>query len=168
MPSAITISPYKAQHAGGTIEVFLRAITEVAAQDYTPAQVHAWAQVPDPEAWAQKRLSRPAWVALCEHEVIGFIDLTATGYLDMLFVHPAHQRSGVATRLYTALETFARAQGMVQIETEASITARPFFERQGFVVICAQSVVSRGQTFINYRMSKAITDMKKALGVCES
>ena len=53
-------------------------------------------------------------------EVVGFTELEGDGYLDML---------------YEAIERAARDQGSSRIFTEASITARPFFERRGFRVV---------------------------------
>jgi putative acetyltransferase len=38
--------------------------------------------------------------------------------------------------------------------TEASITAKPFFQRMGFSVVKEQEVSRRGETFINYAMEK--------------
>jgi putative acetyltransferase len=46
--------------------------------------------------------------------------------------------------------------------TEASITARPAFEAQGFRVIAAQTVERRGESFTNYRMEKALTASRRA------
>jgi putative acetyltransferase len=43
---------------------------------------------------------------------------------------------------------------MPRVFTEASIMARPFFERNGFQVIAAQIVEKRGQKFQNFRMEK--------------
>jgi hypothetical protein len=40
--------------------------------------------------------------------------------------------------------------------TEASITARPFFEAEGFVVLSPQVVISRGVEFVNYRMERVL------------
>ena len=40
---------------------------------------------------------------------------------------------------------------------EASITARPAFESQGFTVIAAQTVERRGESFTNYRMEKSLS-----------
>ena len=41
-----------------------------------------------------------------------------------------------------------------RLHTEASITAKPFFEKKGFRVISAQTVHVRGQDLVNYRMEK--------------
>jgi putative acetyltransferase len=46
----------------------------------------------------------------------------------------------------------ARRVGLVRLFTEASITARPFFEARGFTVLAPQVVTLRGVEFVNYRM----------------
>ncbi len=74
--------------------------------------------------------------------------------LDMMFVHPAHQRLGVATALLATVESVAREQGLSRLFTEASITARPFFERHGFRVIRQRTVHRRGQDLTNFAMEK--------------
>jgi putative acetyltransferase len=71
-----------------------------------------------------------------------------------MFVHPDFQGLGAAGLLLSAVEESARSQGLGRIFTEASLTARPFFERRGFTVILRQSVEKRGQRLTNFRMEK--------------
>lgn len=47
-------------------------------------------------------------------------------------------------------------KGVESIITDASITARPFFEKRGYKVIKEQQVELRGQIFTNFKMSKNI------------
>lgn len=47
-----------------------------------------------------------------------------------------------------------RGGGLGRIFTEASITARPFFERQGFRVVREQTVSRQGVSMINFVMEK--------------
>jgi putative acetyltransferase len=61
----------------------------------------------------------------------------------MLYVRKDAVGRGVGRRLYEAVEREARGQGLGWIFTEASITARPFFEQQGFRVVREQMVSSR-------------------------
>jgi putative acetyltransferase len=63
---------------------------------------------------------------------------------------------GVASALLGAVEASARAQGLPEIFTEASLTARPFFEQRGFSVLAAQLVEKRGQILKNFRMKKIL------------
>ena len=48
----------------------------------------------------------------------------------------------------------ARRAGLTRLFTEASITARPFFEAQGFAVLAQHVVMCRGTEFVNYRMER--------------
>lgn len=152
---APTIRIYQPTDLDAVIAIFLGAIREIASRDYTPAQIDAWAQA-DRDSWALRRLSRPTWVGIVDQLTVGFADLEPDGHLDMMFVHPAHQGAGVATALLSAIEAAACAQGLSRISTEASITARSFFERRGFSVVTAQLVEKRGRHLRNYRMEKLL------------
>ena len=88
--------------------------------------------------------------------IVGFIELEGASHLDMMYVHPAHQRRGVASALLRQLESAARELGAQRLHTEASLTARPFFERRGFLLIAEQTVTLRGQPFVNFRMAKSL------------
>ncbi|MBB2751239.1 UNVERIFIED_ORG: putative acetyltransferase [Rhizobium aethiopicum] len=154
MDDPILIRPYAPSDADATIEIFLRAVREVSSRDYSPAQIEAWAKVEDRSLWAERRISRSAWIAEIDGEPVGFSDLTGDGCLDMMFVHPEFQGRGVASRLLSRVELEALRLGFKRIHTEASRTARPFFERKGFRVIARQTVGKRGQSLENFRMEK--------------
>ncbi|MDC7742191.1 GNAT family N-acetyltransferase [Rhizobium binxianense] len=154
MNERILIRPYAPGDADATIEIFQRAIREVSSKHYLPTQIEAWAQVEDRSLWAERRISRPAWIAEIEGEPVGFSDLTSEGCLDMMFVHPEFQGLGIASRLLSRVEEEALKLGFSQIYTEASRTARPFFERRGFRVVKKQVVEKRGQSLENFLMEK--------------
>ncbi|MBB3526826.1 putative acetyltransferase [Rhizobium sp. BK456] len=154
MNDPVLIRPYAPSDADATIEIFLRAIREVSSKDYSPAQIEAWAKVEDRGLWAERRISRPAWVAEIDGVPVGFSDLTGDGCLDMMFVHPEFQGLGIASLLLSRVEEQALKLGFKRIYTEASRTARPFFERKGFRVIARQTVEKRGQSLENFLMEK--------------
>lgn len=87
-------------------------------------------------------------------EVIAFAEIEDDGHLDMFYCRQDVVGRGVGSSLYRAIEREARARGLVRMTTEASITARPFFERQGFVVAREQLVVLRGVELKNFAMEK--------------
>lgn len=155
----LAVRRYEPKDLDTTIEIFLQAIREVASKDYNPLQVQAWAQVADPAAWARKRASRPTWIATIARVPVGFSDLESKGHLDMMFVHPQYQGCGVASLLLETVEAMAREQGLALITTEASLTARSFFQNRGFSVVTAQEVQKRGQTLRNFRMEKLLADV---------
>ncbi|MHC2479502.1 GNAT superfamily N-acetyltransferase [Rhizobium leguminosarum] len=72
----------------------------------------------------------------------------------MMFVHPEFQGLGIASHLLSRVEGEALKLGFSRIYTEASRTARPFFERKGFRVITKQIVEKRGQGLENFLMEK--------------
>jgi putative acetyltransferase len=151
----LSVRTYQPSDLDAVIAIFLGAIREIASKDYDQVQVDAWAQV-NRDAWAKQRLSRPTWVAVLGQASVGFTDLEPNGHLDMMFVHPAHQRIGVATLLLETVEAAANVQGISRLLTEASITARPFFERRGFSIQASQHVEKRGQMLTNFRMQKTL------------
>ena len=155
--AGVVIRPLGQTDIGPLIEVFRAAVLVTARRDYSEEQVRAWAPDEiDSVIWAKRYDTRLAWVAEIDTCVVGFVELEARGHVDMMYVHPAHQRRGIATALLAELEGKAREEGADRLFTEASITARPFFERRGFVVIAPQTVMLRDQPFVNFRMEKRL------------
>jgi putative acetyltransferase len=131
----VRIRPYAETDAAATLAVFLRAVRGTARRDYTAEQVAAWAPDDiDLERWAARRAAASTVVAVEGDRVIGFADLVDDGHVDMTFVDPDFGGRGVATALLQAVVEVARTAGVRRLTVLASITARPFFERRGFVL----------------------------------
>ena len=155
---AVVIRPYVEADAAATLALFLAAVTETAAADYSPEQIQAWAR-PDSRdlaTWHAAMLQRTSCVATVDGEPVAFSDVSPTGYIDMLFVSPCHQRRGVARRLLRYVEAQARGAQAAQLTADVSITARPFFERSGFLVEEERHPVKYGVQLTNFRMTKRI------------
>lgn len=135
--------------------LFTETVRQVNSHDYSPEQIAAWApRPPDLARWHERVAGLLLWVAELDRRAIGFCGLGADGYVDLLYVDHRFQRQGVARSLYEQVETEVCRRGLRRLFTEASITARPFFERMGFVVIREQQVRFRGVMFLNYAMEK--------------
>ncbi|TQK20582.1 GNAT family acetyltransferase [Microbacterium sp. SLBN-154] len=158
MSGVARIRPYRRGDAAATLAVFLDAVTVTAAADYSPEQIAAWARPEDRSVaeWDARRRSRNTYVALVDDEVAGFSDVSAAGYVDMMFVASRHAGGGVATALLAALEEEARALGATRLFADVSITARPFFARRGFTVQAEQRPVRAGVELVNFRMVKTL------------
>jgi putative acetyltransferase len=155
--SGIEVRRYRSDDLCALMDVRRSSIRGVASRDYTPAQIDAWVRNSQETGTQARRFGETlTWVALQGGVLAGFVNLADGGYLDCLYVHADHQRRGVATALLTALETKARTQGLARIHSEVSITARPFFERIGFVVVTPQQVSVDGLTYDNFKMEKAL------------
>jgi putative acetyltransferase len=74
----------------------------------------------------------------------------------MLYLRGDADGRGVGRRLYEAVEGEARGSGVGRIFTEASITARQFFERNGFLVVREQRISCRGVEMTNFAMEKQL------------
>ncbi|SPJ33784.1 GNAT family N-acetyltransferase [Kushneria phyllosphaerae] len=152
--TAFCIRDYRTGDADTTLTIFQRAVREVAARDYTPAEIEAWAGHIDRNVWANSLERQFTWIATRGNTPAGFASLTDYGHLDMLFVSPDHQRRGVASALLMTAEQAVRQRGMNRMTTEASLTALPFFKARGFEVVRAQEMKRCGEVLRNFRMEK--------------
>ncbi|MBS0657155.1 MAG: GNAT family N-acetyltransferase [Verrucomicrobia bacterium] len=135
--------------------LFHRTVREVNRGDYTPEQIAVWAgEAPEPEKWRARLAKKTVFVEQAGARLAGFAEFDPDGHIDAVYVHAEHQGQGVASRLLERIEAEAGRAGLRRLFTEASITARPFFERRGFRLLDAQDVEYRGATFRNYRMEK--------------
>ena len=151
------IRPFRKSDADAVARLFQDTVREVNRADYTEAQVRAWA--PDDRHfrdWAEVCSSRFTFVAEEEGSIRGFAELEENGHVDCFYVHKEYQRVGVDSRLYQALEEKARELGLSSLYTEASITAKPFFQSRGFTVLKEQLVETRGELLTNLVMEKAL------------
>lgn len=132
-------------------ELFYNTVHTVNAKDYTKEQLDVWAtgQV-DLKAWNQLLQEHFSIVAVDNDIIVGFGDIDETGYLDHLFVHADYQRKGIATAICDQLEQAVQGD----ITTHASITAKPFFEKRGYMAVKQQQVERQGVFLTNYVMKK--------------
>lgn len=148
------IMPAMETHLSDITSLFRQTIKRVSIQHYTPEQVKIWASgADDTERWLNRIQEQYFIVALINGRITGFASMDyVTGYLDTLFVHHSWQGHGIGTELLEDIIAFARRWGLKEITTEASITARPLFEKNGFVVTEAQDKLHKGLIFRNYKM----------------
>jgi putative acetyltransferase len=170
----IEIRRFRFEDAEQVAALFHHTVREVNRADYSLSQVQAWA--PDDlgfRNWAEVCRNRITYVADLQSVIVGFGELVENlvtnslvtnsnlegvtpnhGYIDCFYCHHQYQRLGIGTRLYQTIEATALDLGMTHLTVAASITARPFFERMGFVVQQSQYVNCRGEVFLNYLMAK--------------
>ncbi|XNM82575.1 GNAT family N-acetyltransferase [Escherichia coli] len=116
-----------------------------ASQHYPPQQIAAWAQI-DESRWKENSRNRKCGLRSLMRKLVGFITCVEH-YIDMLFVDPEYTRRGVASAL---LKPLIKSES--ELTVDASITAKPFFERYGFQTVKQQRVGCRGEWSINFYM----------------
>lgn len=153
------IRTYRQEDIKDIAELFYNAVHTVNAADYTEKQLDAWADGNiDLSAWNRSFQEHMTLVAVMPsdkangtQQIVGFADMDSTGYLDRLYVHKDFQRHGIASELCDRLEQAANVENFT---THASITAKPFFEKRGYQVMCVQQVERKGVLLTNYVMKK--------------
>ncbi len=153
----MNIRPYDESDLAAVAALFTLSIHRLAVGYYDAQQRAAWApQPPDLQEWRRRMSGLKTLVAETDGELGGFIAYEMNGHIDLLYTSPTHPRQGVATSLYRQVETEMRVAGVEVLTTEASLVARPFFDRQGFDVVEEQNVSRRGIWFRRYAMRKSL------------
>lgn len=138
-------------------QLFHDTIHHINSRDYSREQVQAWAPN-DLNFRDWQRMDRDRFTAVAEEDgvIIGFAELELRGHLDCFYCHHQYQRRGIGRQLYEYIEAQALGLGLTTLTTAASITAKPFFESMGFMVLAQKTVTRRGQTFTNFAMQKSL------------
>lgn len=134
-------------------DLFYNTVHTINAKDYTKEQLNAWAsgQVNLLE-WNQAFLEHYTLVAIENGMIVGFGDITPTGYLDRLFVHKDYQGKGVGSAICSRLEQTAFGK----VFTQSSVTAKGFFAKRGYVVVKEQQGERLGVWLTNFVMEKEL------------
>ncbi|NJO53693.1 MAG: GNAT family N-acetyltransferase [Bacteroidales bacterium] len=153
----ILLRPYLPADALTLAGIFEASIAELAAEDYSEAQLAAWISLLDEDELAERLVDQLALVATVGGEIAGFAALEGNQKIDMLYVHPEMARQGVATALIDALEKLALARGASSLEVEASDTAEPFFQRRGYLPERRNTIVLGDEWLGNTTMRKSLS-----------
>ncbi len=152
----MTIREYQTPDCRALAELFYNTVHTVNARDYSREQLNVWATgAVDLGKWDQSFKEHYSLVAVDDEVIVGFGDIDKTGYLDRLYVHPDHQRKGIASAICDKLEQSAQGS----IITHSSITARPFFENRGYRIVREQQVERQGIFLTNFIMIKEKIDL---------
>jgi putative acetyltransferase len=136
--------------------IFRVSIEELTGDDYSEAQQAAWAETADEPEFATRLGKQLTLIATVASAPVAFVSLKGADHIDMLYVHPGVVRQGVATMLYDAIEKLAAARGASALTVDASDTARPFFEKQGFEGVHRNTVPLGDEWLGNTHMKKAL------------
>jgi putative acetyltransferase len=156
-PETIFIRPFNEGDAVATAKIFFDAVRLGSVGHYDEAQRRAWApEIPDNSNWLERLMSQTVLVAEQDSEAVAFMTLRTDGHIDLAFVSPGQIGQGIAHKLYLALEARAISTQMKRLTCDASLMARPFFERQGWRVVVEQSVSRDEVSLTNFVMEKIL------------
>ena len=139
-------------------ELYQHTVLTVNRKDYTAEEVADWASCGDDTShWGE--LFEEQHYVVAENEegvIVGFGSVNDDGYMHTLFVHKDVQYQGIATSVYKYLEAYAQERGAKRLTSEVSITAKSFFDKQGFQVDEEQKRKANQMCLTNYKMSKQL------------
>ena len=161
----VHITHYENRYASQVVACFLNSVQMISDAFYNQDQCNAWsASAADMPWWQERLINKQPYLAIQSGVLAGFIELDANGHIDGLYVHPVYQRQHVATALYQYAENTALAKHMPRLFVEASYVAKPFFEKQGFVILRKNENIRGGQMLLNFFMEKILV-CSKPLGL---
>jgi putative acetyltransferase len=156
LPKA-ALRPFLAADTPILAAIFIAAIEESTAEDYSEAQQQAWASAADDEEQFGRRLgSELTLIATLQNSPVGFASLKGADHIDMLYVHPSAAGQGVASMLCEALEKLAGGRGAKSLTVDASDNAEAFFLKRGYVGKQRNTVTVNGEWLANTTMQKTL------------
>lgn len=154
----LPIRPLTEQDIPEMQALFHATVLTVNSKDYTKEEVEDWASCGDSTEHWKELLAKNDYIAALDGQgcIIGFSSMNAEGYLHSMFIHKDWQGKGVATLLLSEVEKMARGYDAHKISVDASITARPFFEKRGYKVVKEQKAKANRLWLTNYVMKKTL------------
>ncbi|MGI8636169.1 MAG: GNAT family N-acetyltransferase [Segetibacter sp.] len=139
------------------MQLFYDTVHTVNARHYRKDQLNGWApENSDKRFWEERLRKNVCKVAFLNNQMVGFTELVDDNHVNTLYVHKDFQRRKVAAKLMQELMQIAERRNCTMLTTEASITAKPFFEAHGFRVTRIKKKLYNGKDFTNYKMKKVL------------
>ena len=137
-------------------KLFQNTVLAINRRDYSQAEVEDWASCGDNLSNIEDMIKTHYFIVAVnqQSEIVGFSSITPQGYLHSMFVHKDFQGEGIATILLNEIEQYAITNGIMRITSEVSLTARPFFEKRGYIVEEEQKRKANQLSLTNFWMAK--------------
>jgi len=136
-------------------KLYIETIKEVNRHDYTLKQIEDWASCGiDKKRWLFLFDEFNFFVCIIKSEVTGFTSINSEGFIHTMFVSKDFQRQGVGQYLLNYLFSIGDQKDIKTYTAEVSITAKLFFERNGFKVIKEQMAQANKLRLKNFVMEK--------------
>jgi GNAT superfamily N-acetyltransferase len=108
------------------------------------------------KGWAKKFSRTKPLVAVVEGEIVGFAEFESNGHIDCFFCHHDWIGKGVGSALMKEILQRAKNDHIHHIFSEVSITARQFFEKNGFKVVAGHTTVRNGIERTGFKMERIV------------
>jgi putative acetyltransferase len=159
---AVAVRPMRSDEGRRFLEVHHESVRALAAKDYPPHVIDAWAPTPISderlERFLQNMDKEIRLIAELGGEPVGIGALViAKSELRACYVLPSATRRGVGSALVAEIERIAREHAIRELHLESSANAEPFYSALGY------RVERRGELRIAPGVTMAAVTMRKAL-----
>jgi GNAT superfamily N-acetyltransferase len=147
MPTARIAEP---RDADAAVRVLRRSITELCVADHhnDPTTLHKWLEnktVENFHSWLAEE-NNFCVVTESNAEINGVGLVHRAGEILLCYVAPESQGHGYGSAILAALEEKARTWGLHKLRLGSTVSARPFYERHGYI--------SAGESTCNFGSSR--------------
>jgi GNAT superfamily N-acetyltransferase len=127
----LVVRPFESNDAEAVSALIAITMRESNSRDYPRERLEALIAYFTPEKLRALAGERDCLVAVLSARLVGTA-AREDSELATFFVHPAHQRRGIGSRLLMELEHRARIAGVHRLHVGASLTGVAFYERHGY------------------------------------
>lgn len=156
-PKSVRIlRPFRVGDIPRMAELFKNTVRTVNSADYSAEQTAAWTADVDLTQWSARYAASFTVVCEADGALLGFGNLTPDGTIDMLYVNADFIRCGIGSEILAALTEHAHRCGLSALQTFASLTAKPFFDAQGWHIVRRNAVTKHGVVLENFLMRREL------------
>jgi len=109
-----------------------RSILELAPSGMPLDEVRKWAERGSAQSMLRRLRQTEVWVAEVPSQIVGWVAVRGSDYLDALYVDPKFARRGVGRGLLRLVEDVLCGRGISVIRADASWNAEDFYIRCGY------------------------------------
>lgn len=132
-------------------------IHNVNSKDYSESIIHEWITLTTTRKLRENAHKYKRWVAVEKEKTIGFCDHKFKCELSRIYVHKDHLRKGVGSRLLKVAEASLKKQGCKKITIKSTITAKTFYQKNGYKVVKKATEKMENKKVPIYIMSKKLS-----------
>ena len=118
-----------------TARLTRQTIRQINSKDYPEDIIHVWSARTSAQKFREREKLCKRWVAIEDDKVVGYCDHNFECELWGLYVHKDYQGKGIGSRLLEVAEGSLKKQGCKKISIKSTITAREFYESNGYKVL---------------------------------
>ncbi len=133
-----------------------QSIRYINSKDYSPEVIRIWIRRGNTQSMRKQASERKRWVAVEGDQILGFSEHNLVCELSRLYVHKDHLQKGIGSKLLKMAEDSLRKLGCKKVNLNATITAKKFYEKNGYQMIEKIMDSLENEQIEVYRMEKKL------------